>query len=160
MGQMRRCYILLFVLMVVFLSGCAAGRKARTRKVEALISTARSYTGTPYRFGGMSRAGMDCSGLLYQSFRAVGLTLPRTSKQQSKYGKKVRIDQLRPGDMVFFGSERRRRRVSHAGIVTSVRGRQSVKFIHASTSLGVVESELYTDYYQRIFVRGRRVKLK
>lgn len=157
---MRPRYLLLFIVVVFILSGCASGRKARTRKVEALISTARSYTGTPYRFGGMNRTGMDCSGLLYQSFRAVGVSLPRTSKQQSKYGKKVRIDQLRPGDMVFFGSERRRRRVSHAGIVTSVRGSKSIKFIHASTSLGVVESELYTDYYQRIFVRGRRVKLK
>ena len=155
---MRRVQILLLLTIILLISGCAGGRKAKTRKIETVLTTARSYTGTPYKFGGLNRSGMDCSGLLYLSYRSAGINIPRTSKEQSKYGKKIRIDELRPGDMVFFGSEKRRRRVSHAGIVTTVRGNSSVRFIHASTSLGVVESELYTDYYQRIFVRGRRPK--
>jgi cell wall-associated NlpC family hydrolase len=149
-----------FLLLIVFvlLSGCSAGRKARTAKIESVIGTARSYTGTPYRYGGMTRGGMDCSGLLVVSFRSADMQIPRTSREQAKFGKKVRIDEIKPGDMVFFAAKKRRRKVSHAGLVTRVEGNKSVTFIHASTSLGVIETELYTDYYRAIFVKAVRPK--
>lgn len=149
-----------FLLLVgfVLLTGCSAGRKSRTSRIETVIQTARTYTGTPYRYGGMNRTGMDCSGLLVVSFQAAGIAIPRTSREQSKFGKKVGMEELRPGDLVFFAAKKRRRKVSHAGLVTEVRGNRSVKFIHSSTSLGVVESEFYTDYYRSIFVRARRPK--
>ncbi|MBR9999687.1 MAG: C40 family peptidase [Cyclobacteriaceae bacterium] len=152
----RKAFLLLIVLGV--LTGCSAGRKARTAKIESVIGAARSYIGTPYRYGGVTRSGMDCSGLLVASFHSVDMQVPRTSKEQSRYGKKVNIEGLRPGDVVFFAAKKRRRKVSHAGLVTRVEGNRSVKFIHSSTSLGVVETELYTDYYQSIFVKARRPK--
>lgn len=149
-----------FLLLIVFalLSACSAGRKARTARIESVIGTARSYMGTPYRYGGMTRGGMDCSGLLVVSFRSVDMQIPRTSREQAKFGKKVRIDEIKPGDMVFFAAKKRRRKVSHAGLVTRVEGNNSVTFIHASTSLGVIETELYTDYYRSIFVKAVRPK--
>jgi probable lipoprotein NlpC len=150
--------VILLLIVFSLLTGCSAGKKARTAKIESVIGTARSYMGTPYRYGGMTRGGMDCSGLLVLSFRSVGIQIPRTSKEQSRNGKKVRMEELRPGDMVFFAAKKRRRKVSHAGLVTNVEGNRSVKFIHASTSLGVIETELYTDYYRSIFVKAVRPK--
>ncbi len=150
--------VFLLLIGFVLITGCSASRKARTTRIETVIQTARSYVGTPYRYGGMNRSGMDCSGLLFVAFREADLQIPRTSRDQSKYGKKVAMEELRPGDLVFFAAKKRKRKVSHAGLVTETEGSRSVKFIHSSTSLGVVESELYSDYYRSIFVRARRPK--
>ena len=137
----RKTQTVLLVLWVIFLfNGCVGLSRARLRKANVVIQTARSYTGVPYRFGGMNRAGIDCSGLLYHSFRSVKIRLPRQSKDQARTGKKVRLKNLQPGDMVFFATGRRKNRISHAGIVTEVRGKRNVRFIHASTNRGVTES--------------------
>ena len=154
----RKTQTVLFVLCIIFLfNGCAGLSRAHLRKANVVIQTARSYTGTPYRFGGMNRAGIDCSALLYHSFRSVKIRLPRQSKDQARTGKKVRLKNLQPGDMVFFATGRRKNRISHAGIVTEVRGKRNVRFIHASASRGVTESSLFAKYYLRRFRRARRV---
>ena len=146
----------LWVLGILAFTGCAGTKKSRTARIEKVILTARSYTGTPYKFGGMSRSGMDCSGLLVLSFKSAGLSIPRTSKEQSKVGKAVSKDELRPGDLLFFAAKKRSRKITHAGMVTDVRGAKSVKFIHSSTKLGVVEADFFVNYYQDIFVKARR----
>jgi len=150
--------VILLLIGIILFASCSASRKARTTKIESVINIAGSYVGTPYRYGGLSRSGMDCSGLLYLSFQSAGIQIPRTSREQSKFGKRVSMEELRPGDLVFFAAKKRKRKVSHAGLVTQVNGNRSVKFIHSSTSLGVVESELFTDYYRSIFVKARRPK--
>jgi probable lipoprotein NlpC len=147
---------LLFVLSALLFMGCA-GKKAKRARVEALIISARSYTGTPYKWGGTSRAGMDCSGLLVNSFQTIDYQLPRTSADQSKTGKKVGKSGLQPGDLVFFATGKKKRKITHVGMVTEVRGKDYVMFIHASTSLGVVESNLSSDYYQKRYRQARRV---
>jgi cell wall-associated NlpC family hydrolase len=114
--------------------------------------------GTPYKWGGTSRSGLDCSGLLLISFRSAGIDIPRTSSDQSKMGKEVSLYQLKPGDLVFFAAKKHnRRKITHVGLVTYVHGNHNIQFIHASTKLGVVENNIYTDYYRRIFVKARRV---
>jgi len=173
-------------LLVCLLTGCATSKKSTTRRSVAsppprsaaklpsiskrtarinrlddqqqkIISTARSFTGTPYRWGGTSRGGMDCSGLLMVSFQEAGVNLPRTSAEQSKFGRLVSLRELRPGDLVFFATKSKHsRKVTHAGLVTEVRGKHNVQFIHASTKLGVVESNIFSDYYRRAFVKARR----
>ncbi|MGB3851524.1 MAG: C40 family peptidase [Tunicatimonas sp.] len=123
-------------------------------RVRATIQEARSFIGTPYRWGGTNRTGMDCSGLLVTAFRRGGITLPRTSAAQSKVGQLVGLHQVAAGDLVFFAF--RGRKVSHVGLVTEVRGRRDVRFIHSSSSLGVIESNLFSDYYRKNFAKARR----
>lgn len=125
-------------------------------KSSQVVSAARSYLGTPYRWGGVDKKGIDCSGLLLCSFRTIDMKLPRTSQEQSGYGKAVSIYELQPGDLVFFSSKKWKGKVSHAGMVTEVRSRDEVIFIHSSSSKGVVESNLLSPYYRNIFVKARR----
>jgi len=150
--------VVLLLLLACAAGGCAGSKARRTRdqKVQTIIGTARSYTGTPYRWGGTTKAGMDCSGLLVTSFKSAGIALPRTAKEQSKTGKKVDLNQLKPGDLVFFSRKPRRRKVTHAGLVTRVVGKKDVRFIHASTSQGVIEANLFSDYYKKRIVKARR----
>ncbi len=146
----------LFVSLLV-LASCASqkSRSARDVQIETVIKTARSFTGTPYKWGGTTRSGMDCSGLLCSSFSAVGYQLPRTSAAQSEVGQKVKLGQLQPGDLVFFATGKRRRKITHVGMVTDIR-KGDVKFIHSSSSLGVIESSLSTKYYAQRFITARR----
>lgn len=150
--------LLFFAVVVGLLTSCGASKRAQVRqqKVNTLVSTARSYIGTPYRWGGTTRSGMDCSGLLCNSYRAVNYDLPRTSAAQSKTGEKVKLDKVQPGDLVFFATGKKKRKVTHVGMVTSVR-KGKIMFIHSSSSLGVVESNLYSTYYKKRFRGARRV---
>ena len=147
-----------YFAMAVWLCSCTASKNLNSvdTRIETAIATARSYTGTPYRYGGTSKRGMDCSGLLCVSYQSAGLTLPRTSEAQSKFGKPVKIDQLEPGDLVFFSRKRGRKKITHVGMVTTVKKRDDIRFIHSSTKLGVVENNLLSDYYRGIFVKARR----
>lgn len=127
-----------------------------TDQVKKLIKTARSFTGTPYKFGGTSRAGLDCSGLTSVSYQSIDITIPRTSQSQSTIGKDIDLDDIQPGDLVFFSGSKQSKKITHVGLITEVDG-NSAKFIHASTQLGVVENELLSGYYYPLIVKIRRV---
>lgn len=151
---------LLCLTLLLLLVGCKTSKKISESEhhVTKIIQTARSYVGTPYKWGGTSRSGLDCSGLLLISFRSAGIEIPRTSKDQSKMGREVSMRELKPGDLVFFsGKKFNTGKITHVGLVTHVHGKHNIQFIHASTRLGVVENNIYTDYYRRIFVKARRV---
>jgi probable lipoprotein NlpC len=126
-------------------------------KAEKVVSTARTFIGTPYKYGGMTRNGMDCSGLLINSFTVVKVNLPRSSEAQSKVGTHVKMNELRPGDLVFFATGNKKNEITHVGMVTDVKAKDNVKFIHASSKLGVVETNLFAEYYQKRFRAARRV---
>ncbi len=126
-----------------------------SKTVKTAISTAKSYKGTKYKYGGMSKKGIDCSGLMFKSYEAAGLTLPRTSSAQSTTGKRIYIGELQPGDLVFFGASPGSKKVTHVGMVISV-SNGNIVFIHASTSRGVVESKMSEDYYKKRYIRATR----
>ncbi|GAB3734768.1 hypothetical protein GCM10027594_16270 [Hymenobacter agri] len=129
-----------------------------TGTLASVIDAARSYQGTPYLYGGTTRLGLDCSGLLQLAFGEAGVSIPRSSNEQAVWGDPVKSTDLRPGDLVFFGAAPGSRTITHVGLVT-VADEEGVDFIHASTSLGVVENSLESDYYLSRFIRAVRPRL-
>ena len=129
-----------------------------TGTLATAIDAARSYQGTPYLYGGTTRLGLDCSGLLQLSFAEAGVVIPRSSNEQAVWGEPVKTTELQPGDLVFFGASPGGRTITHVGLVT-VANEEGVDFIHASTSLGVIENSLESDYYLSRFIRAVRPRL-
>ena len=120
-----------------------------------LLSFMEYWYGAPYRYGGNSRDGIDCSAfafLLLSSVYGVG-TLPRTSKEQYEACRHIPRDELQEGDLVFFHTltGRKHRGVTHVGVYL-----RNNKFVHASVS-GVMISDLSDGYYERHFVGAGRV---
>ncbi len=115
----------------------------------SLLRFIEDWYGTRYRYGGNTRAGIDCSGFTCTMASSVfGKTLPRTSREQYDKSQKIPVDYLQQGDLVFFNTSGG---VSHVGIYLT-----NNKFVHASTSSGVVISDLNEDYYRRRFIGAGR----
>jgi probable lipoprotein NlpC len=149
--------ILMLCLLAFFSQSCKSKKKlSETSPAFTVIQTAKSYRGTPYRYGGTTRAGMDCSALVFHSYYAAGINLPRASVDQSKVGQKVNFSQVRPGDLLFFATGKRKNQVTHSGIVTEV-ARDDVRFIHASSSLGVTEDFMSNSYWKKAFLFATRL---
>ncbi|MCU0429186.1 MAG: C40 family peptidase [Cytophagaceae bacterium] len=132
-------------------------KSSESTQARTVIKEARTFMGTPYKYGGNTRAGIDCSGLMCQSFKSAGITLPRTAQDQAAFGKSVPVKDIRVGDLVFFTDKKGNSKITHVGLVTEVRGEGQVKFIHASTKAGVIEADLFSDYYKGIFLKAVRV---
>ena len=121
-----------------------------------IVDSAKTYLGVPYRYGGMSSNGIDCSALILNAFHKNNYELPRTSFAQSKLGKKMKKNKSDIGDLIFFKTTKRGI-VSHVGIIVeNVNG--SIKFIHASSSRGVTISSLDSEtYFKKRFAKIKRI---
>ena len=115
-----------------------------------IIKTAKKYIGCPYKWGGTSPKGFDCSGYVGYVFSAHGVELPRTSREQYNFGTKVSKSNLQPGDLVFFNTSGKG--VSHVGIYIG-----DGQFIHSGTTRGVVIAELFSNYWMNLYLGARRV---
>lgn len=149
----------LVVLMLLLIGGQATAQSKKRKRqadIQKVVDTAYTYTGTPYKYGGSSKNGIDCSALMQNSFAGAGYKIPRTAQAQSKYGKKVGWSSLRQGDIVFFKFKSKGEKWYHSGMITSVTP-DGIYFIHASTSRGVVISDLNADYYKKSVKAFRRV---
>lgn len=107
---------------------------------DNVISKAKEHIGVPYRMGGTSPSGFDCSGFIYYVFNQIGMTLPRTAAGQYGAGTSVSKSNLEPGDLVFF--ETYKRGPSHSGIYVG-----DNQFIHASSSRGIMISSINDPHY-------------
>ena len=119
-------------------------------QAAAIIATAKKYLGVPYKWGGTSPSGFDCSGFTQYVFKAHGITLPRTVASQYALGTKVTKAELIPGDLVFFYA-RNKDVIGHVGIYIG-----DNQFIHAS-SKGIAITSLSSTYYINHYYGCRRI---
>lgn len=125
----------------------APKKSSKEQQLEAFCS---EWSGTPYRYGGSSKTGTDCSGFASQLYREVyEISLPRSSGEMAKLSIRVEEKDLRSGDLVFFKINGKT--ISHVGVYLGDK-----KFIHASTKRGVIISHLDEEYYRRTFSHGGR----
>jgi lipoprotein Spr len=138
------------------LNGSVLYLKNGTEVINNILNQAYTFLGTPYRMGGNSRMGIDCSAFIINSFQGhAPLDLPRVSAGQASLGEMVERSEVRRGDLLFF--QTKGRRVSHVGIVDEVNAEGKIKFIHASSSRGVTISSLNETYWQNKFSFAKRI---
>ena len=161
-------FVLLFLTSVAGWSATASGHPTpqveiaalQPYSLESIITYARTMLGTPYRYGGMTLRGIDCSGLMNVVFEAHGLDLARSAYAIDQQCERIELGQLQAGDFLFFkGRNTRSSRIGHIALVTGVDSLTgNITMIHA-TNRGVVE-DVYQEesyYLKRYLHAGRMV---
>ncbi|HEU4496050.1 MAG TPA: C40 family peptidase [Flavobacterium sp.] len=120
-----------------------------------LINNAMEFLGVRYRGGGTTTKGMDCSGMVTAVFNLFDIKLPRSSNAMAHVGEKVEGDDIKKGDLIFFKTNGRSV-INHVGVVIEKIG-DEIKFIHSSTSKGVMVSSTGEPYYKRTFAQVNRI---
>lgn len=182
-SYMRSRYglIILIIILSILVGGCATSKHSPKRSVrnkykkervikkshkekikvrnltgirKEIVEEALDWEGTPYRYAGYTKGeGTDCSGMVLSVYLDIaGIKLPRNSAKQAEFCKHINSSNVEPGDLVFFATGKDPSRVSHVGIMID-----EDRFIHASTSKGVVISNVSAPYYQRTFKGFGRV---
>ena len=123
---------------------------------DKIVWTAVTYKGVPYKFGGMSKRGMDCSGLIYASFKQRNVLIPRTSRAMYAEGTTLALRKVQRGDLLFFKTAKKSGQINHVGLITSVKN-GDIRFIHSTSSKGVIVSSLHNTYWKRAFVKAKRL---
>jgi cell wall-associated NlpC family hydrolase len=128
----------------------SSGRSGRLDRGK-LTAAVNRYIGTPYRFGGDSDRGIDCSAFTRRVYREQGVELPRTSREQARVAANVSYATIKAGDLIFFDTSINGG-ISHVGVFLG-----SGVFAHASSSKGVTKSSIRERYYVKRFVKGGRI---
>ncbi|AUP78577.1 C40 family peptidase [Flavivirga eckloniae] len=178
---MQRTIIIL--LVIISFTSCKSSKKARSKKetptkvvisrknkketatyktkhvtkADHIVDYAMQFKGVRYKWGGTTKSGMDCSGLVFQSFKAHDVYLPRISRDMAKKGDKISLKKAQEGDLLFFKTGKRgRHRINHVGLVVKSKA-GDITFIHATTSRGVLVSKLSENYWKSAFVEARKI---
>ena len=145
---------LLFALFL--LASCASAPResvayaAEQNPADRAAASAAKMVGKPYRYGGASPTGFDCSGLISFSYQQAGFSLPRNTSQQRRATQRVKLAELKPGDLLFFDQEGRKN--SHVGIYLGER-----RFVHAPSSGKHVRNDsLDNPYWKKHLSEVRR----
>lgn len=147
-------------ILIMLLAGCSSHRAPPPNErlsdsitvIAQLNEQLNHWRGTPYRYGGLSRGGVDCSGFVYLTFRdQFAMQLPRSTIDQTDIGTRIDKSDLLPGDLVFFKTGSGENGL-HVGIYDT-----DNTFIHASTSQGVIRSSLDNVYWRKVFWQARRI---
>jgi murein DD-endopeptidase / murein LD-carboxypeptidase len=151
---------LLSLLFISCKSTSSAVNKTESKRenkyiVSNLIETATDNIGVRYKAGGTTKNGFDCSGLVFTTFDSQNIKLPRSSYEQSKIGKIIRLNDAQKGDLIFFKTNKSIQ-INHVGLITEVRS-DEIKFVHSSTSKGVIISSTKEAYYQKSFTQINRI---
>jgi cell wall-associated NlpC family hydrolase len=125
-------------------------------RVYKITTFAREFEGTPYKYGGTTREGMDCSGLVYTSFLQENIPLPRSSKDMAHLGERLSLVDVNIGDLLFFETNKNKKVINHVGLVVEIQPGH-IFFIHSSSSRGVIISSLADTYWFDHFIMARRV---
>ena len=153
----------LYLLLVVFVftscksshSSVSNSDKKTMQLCDDLVDNAKDNIGTPYKFGGTTKNGFDCSGLVFIAYKKEEITLPRTSIEMSNYGKRMKKENPRKAELIFFKT-RGSTKINHVGLVVENKN-DELKFIHSSTKKGVIISSLNEEYYRKAFSHINRV---
>jgi cell wall-associated NlpC family hydrolase len=154
---------LLFILLTsVLMSACSSSKNATSYKKkkastkDKVVANALVFKGAKYKFGGTTKKGMDCSGVVYVAYKKENIQLPRVSREMAKQGKKISLKEARKGDLLFFRTHKSSRKINHVGLIISVKNKQ-IKFIHSTSSKGVIISSLSQKYWKNAFVKATKV---
>jgi len=151
------------ILAFLLVLGCSVGassiglaKKASFSKKERfeIVEYASLFLNSPYRYGGRDKKGFDCSGFSHYVFKSQGIDLPVTSEAQATVGKEISLDEVEPGDLIYF----RRNpmgRVFHVSIVYS-NDKEGIKVIHSTTQQGVIVDNISESSYWKSKVKGAR----
>jgi len=167
---MKKLYLLAFLPLFIACGssskvtnsrkGAAKSTKITSRvgdkKIEMIIDHAMHFEGTRYKYGGTTKKGMDCSGLVYVAFGKEQVQLPRVSRDMAKRGKRISLTRADEGDLVFFQTNKNKKVINHVGLVVKAKS-GNIQFIHSTTSRGVIVSSLDERYWKSAFVEIRRI---
>lgn len=149
-------------LLLLILSSCSSSKstvsatKNKGKRADRVVANALKYKGVKYKFGGTTKKGMDCSGIVFVAFGKENIKLPRVSKNMAKTGKKVAIKKAKKGDLIFFKTRKNYKNINHVGLIVSAKKGQ-IQFIHSTSSRGVIVSSLSQKYWRKAFVKINRI---
>jgi len=126
------------------------------KRVYNITSFALDQKGTRYKYGGTSKDGMDCSGLVFTSYLQENISLPRSSRAMSLEGDRLELAEVNIGDLLFFETNKNKKVINHVGLVIEIQPGH-IFFIHSTTSRGVIISSLADGYWFEHFVMARRL---
>ena len=128
-----------------------------SKQVDDIISFAKKFLGTPYRYAGSTPSGFDCSGFISYVMGNFGIGLARTSYGMAEFGRTVKLSDVQPGDLLFFkGSNVRSTQVGHVGMVVEV-SPGVIKFIHSANSGVTIDNMMNSKYYVPRFIKAKRL---